>query len=262
MPAIKNTTPLIKWLFYMADSNLILSQRNSEWCGHGPVLEQDIALTNIALDQLGQARAYYQYLAHLLNQDMQAPDQYTNEDELAFLRDNREFRNLLISELPNGDWAQTIAKLFFFSHYQYQLLGVLSHHEDDTIRAIAVKSLKEVTYHVRWSSEWMIRLGDGTEESRTRMENAIHYLLPYLSELFNPADYELSLKAYDIESLKEKYITAIEDVLLKAGLKIPVAFHINLIQQKGGKQGLHTEHIGFILAEMQFMQRTYPNMEW
>lgn len=254
-----NYSPLVQWLLYMADSNLILSQKNSEWCGHGPILEQDIALTNIALDQLGQARAYYQYASKIIQAETGSE---TNEDELAFLRDTRAFHNLLLCELPNGDWAQTVAKLFFFSHYQFHLLQDLINHEDETINAIAKKSLKEVAYHVRWSSEWIVRMGDGTAESNRRVHDAIQYLLPYLNEFIQPAPYETELNFYNCDSIKDKMIASVEEVLMKATLEKPVAFHINLIQQKGGKIGLHTEHLGYILAELQFMQRAYPNMEW
>lgn len=249
----------IHWLLYMADSYLILSQKNSEWCGHGPVLEQDIALTNIALDQLGAARSFYQYAADLINQ---STGEKINEDQLAFLRDTRDFRNLLLCELPNGDWAQTIAKLFFFSHFQYHLLNELKQHPDHQIQAIAQKSIKELSYHLRWSNEWIIRLGDGTEESHQRTKNAIEYLLPYLNEMIQPADFELQLNYYDLNKIKDQMISTIEEVMQKSTIDLPIAFHLGLTQQKGGKQGIHTEHLGYILAEMQFMQRAYPNMEW
>src|SRR5690606_35021633 len=150
------------YLLHLADTSLILGHRNSEWCGHGPVLEQDIAITNISLDLIGQARNFYQYAAKLMSE--QTPDRPVTEDTLAYLRDVREFRNLLLVELPKGDWAQTILRQFFVSAFQSLLFTEMQKSKDLQLSAIATKSLKEVTYHLRWSSEWVIRLGDGTEE--------------------------------------------------------------------------------------------------
>src|SRR5688572_11235246 len=183
--------PSIDYLLHLADSALVLSQRNAEWCGHGPVLEQDIAITNISLDLLGQARYFYQYAAQLLNEQghTQGPDSIT-EDNLAYLRKEREFKNYLLTELPRGDWAQTILRQFLFSNYQYQLMQQLKENADTQIAAIAEKSLKEITYHLRWSAEWVIRLGDGTLESKARIEKAIAEQWPYTGEMFIAADYE------------------------------------------------------------------------
>ena len=151
------------FILHLADNTLILAQRNSEWCGHGPVLEQDIAITNISLDLLGQARNFYQYAAQLIGNG-------STEDSLCFLRSEREFKNCLLVEQPNGDWGQTILRQFFFSVYQHLLYSQLQNSDDESLTAIAAKALKEVTYHVRWSSEWVIRLGDGTIESHKRMK--------------------------------------------------------------------------------------------
>jgi ring-1,2-phenylacetyl-CoA epoxidase subunit PaaC len=231
------------YILHLADNTLILGQRNSEWCGHGPVLEQDIAITNISLDLIGQARSLYQYAAELMG---------STEDNLAYLRDVRDFKNCLLCELPNGDWGQTILRQFFFSSYQYILYQQLQQSSDATLAAIAEKSLKEVTYHVRWSSEWVIRLGDGTEESNARMLKAIENLWPFTGELFIPANYEI------VSLNKQQWQQRVEEVFNEATLPVPG----DAWMQTGGKEGRHTEHMGFILAEMQSMQRAYPNSEW
>ena len=170
----------INYILHLADSNHILSQRNAEWCGHGPVLEQDIAITNITLDLLGQARLFYQHAASLVNSLTGQP---ASEDSLAYLRTEREFKNLLLCELPKGDWAVTVLRQFFYSSFAQLQYTDLLKNDDEQIRAIAEKSLKEISYHVRWSSEWVIRLGDGTAESHQRMENALKELWPYSGEM-------------------------------------------------------------------------------
>src|SRR6186997_1937290 len=176
---------LIDYTLHLADNSLILGQRNSEWCGHGPVLEQDIAITNITLDLIGQARNFYQYAATLINQS-KAPSSFgegvggeVSEDNLAYLRDNREFKNCLLVEQSNGDWGKTILREFFFSNYQYLLYEKLQFSANEQIAAIAAKALKEVVYHLRWSSEWVIRLGDGTDDSHLRISDAVEELWPY-----------------------------------------------------------------------------------
>ena len=251
-------------LLHLADNALILAQRNSEWCGHGPVLEQDIALTNISLDLLGQARNFYQYAALLINQS-DAGDAAT-ENTLAYLRPEREFKNLLITELPIGDWAQTILRQFFFSIYQDILYGQLQKSKDVQLAAIAQKSLPEVRYHVKWSSEWVIRLGDGTQESKGRMLKAIDNLLPYTGEFFTPADYEgEKITGFDLVDLKQQWLNKTVAVLNEATLGAAVPENENIggvFMQTGGKQGIHTENLGFILAEMQYLQRMHPGAEW
>ncbi|MFT3979347.1 MAG: phenylacetate-CoA oxygenase subunit PaaC [Ferruginibacter sp.] len=242
-------------LLFLADSNLVLSQKNAEWCGHGPVLEQDIAITNITLDLLGQARNFYQYAAVLINQSTGQP---TTEDSLAYLRTEREFKNLLLCELPKGDWAQSVLKLFFFSVYAQQLYTQLLQSQDEQMAAIAEKSLKETQYHVRWSSEWVIRMGDGTEESNLRLNTALQYLWPFTGEMFTAAAYEKE-NGIDLSSVKEKWKQEVETVFEEATLVLP---DMDMVMQSGGKQGIHTEHMGYILAEMQYLQRTYPNAEW
>ena len=247
-----NNQSIINYILHLADTTLILAQRNSEWCAHGPILEQDIAITNISLDLLGQARNFYQYAA-LLKADG------STEDSLAYLRTEREFKNLLITELPNGDWAQTILRQFFFSVYQYGLFEQLQKSNDAQLEAIAAKSIKETTYHVKWSSEWVIRLGDGTAESHQRMHKAIENLWMYTGEFFIPAEYEIAADINVVTAaLKSQWLIKIKDTFDEATLEIPEA----VFMQTGGKTGNHTEHLGFILAEMQHLQRSYPGAEW
>lgn len=240
---------ITQYLLHLADTTLILSQRNSEWCGHGPILEQDIAITNISLDLLGQSRNFYQYAAQLIGN--------TDEDKLAYLRTERAFKNLLLVELPNGDWGQTILRQYLFSQYQYLLFEQLQKNADEQLAAICAKALKEIKYHVRWSSEWVIRLGDGTDESHKRMLKAIENIWPYTGEMFLPADYENN-NGIDFTILKEQWQQNVTDVLTEATLAIPAA----AFAQRGGKTGVHTEHLGFILTELQYLQRTYPNSQW
>lgn len=247
---------LFNYILNLADSTLILGQRNSEWCGHGPVLEQDIAITNISLDLIGQARNFYQYAA-LLNVNA------ATEDTLAYLRTEREFKNILLAEQPNGDWAVTVLRQFFFSNYQYLLYQQLQKSSDTQLAAIAEKALKEVTYHLRWSSEWIIRLGDGTEESKDRMIAAIDELWRFTGELFMPADYETGAAnegyGVDLTSLQQPWMQKVTVVFEEATLPLPKE---GVYMQRGGKTGIHTEHLGYMLAEMQYLQRTYPGCEW
>ena len=179
------------------------------------------------------------------------------EDSLAYLRTEREFNNFLLVEQPNGDWAQTILRQFFISSYQYYLYQYLQKNSDSTIAAIAEKSLKEVTYHLRWSSEWVIRLGDGTTESHQRMCTAIEELWRYTGELFLPAPYEKEL-GIDVSSLKEDWSKKVNAIFEEATLPLPE----NIFMQTGGKTGTHTEHLGFMLTELQYVQRTYPGCDW
>lgn len=257
---------LINYTIYLADNTLILSQRNSEWCGHGPVLEQDIAITNISLDLIGQARSLYQYAAALINasNSTSTGGGEATEDGMAYLRNERDFKNCLITELPNGDWGQTILRQFFFSVFQQLLYGQLLQSKDTTLAAIAEKSLKEVTYHVRWSSEWVIRLGDGTEESHQRMVKALETLWSYTGEFFIPADYETAMAAegigVDVTILQQPWLQKVQEILQEATLS--VQGEGKGWMHTGGKSGRHTEHLGFILAEMQYMQRAYPGAEW
>lgn len=246
---------LLDYTIHLADDVLILGHRNSEWCAHGPVLEQDIAITNISLDLIGQARNFYQYAATIKNDG-------STEDTFAYLRDVHEFKNCLLVEQSNGDWAQTILRQFLFSAYQYFLYQELQQGKDERLAAIAVKSLKEVTYHLRWSSEWVIRLGDGTEESNDRMLKAIQEIWPYSDEMFEPADYETSINikgiSVDLSRIKDKWEEKVKEIFNKATLPIP---QIKLMHT-GGKTGTHSTHMNEILSDLQFLQRTYPGCEW
>jgi len=244
------TQSYTNYILHLADNALILGQRNAEWCGHGPVLEQDIAITNISLDLIGQARSLYQYAAELKGNG-------ATEDSLAFLRTEREFKNCLLAEQPNGDWAQTILRQFFVSTFQFYLYQSLLTHSDSTLAAIAEKSLKEVRYHLRWSSEWVIRLGDGTEESARRMNKAVSELWCYTGEFFVPADYETAAGS-DPAGLKDAFYSKVREVFTQASLAVPE----NVFMHTGGKNGMHTEHLGFILSDLQYMQRAYPGCEW
>jgi ring-1,2-phenylacetyl-CoA epoxidase subunit PaaC len=265
---------LINYILHLADNALILGHRNSEWCGHGPVLEQDIAITNISLDLIGQARNFYQYAAQLINElqkteGSKAPSPKeegvggeVTEDTLAYLRNEIEFKNCLLVEQPNGDWAKTILRQFLFSAYQFYLYGELQNSKGDQLAAIAEKSLKEVTYHLRWSSEWVIRLGDGTEESHQRILKAIDDLWKYTGELFISTDYEMENMnkgiAPNLTSLQSKWQEKVRSVFDEATLFVPE----NILENLGGKQGKHTENLSNILNDLQQLQRTYPGCEW
>lgn len=260
------STFLICYLLHLADDSLILGHRNSEWCGHGPVLEQDIALTNIALDLIGQARNFYQYAAEIINTSEQklvfVSDEIVTEDSLAFLRDTLDFKNCLLVEQPNGDWAQTIMRQFLFSTCQFFLYQMLQKSTNESIAAIAEKSLKEVIYHLKWSSEWVIRLGDGTEESHNRMNEALDELWRFTGEMFIPAKYEAYVAkegvGVNVSDLKHLWIEKVKEVLEEATLILPS----HTFMQTGGKEGRHTEHLGYLLADMQFLQRAYPGAQW
>jgi ring-1,2-phenylacetyl-CoA epoxidase subunit PaaC len=247
---------LIQYIFGIADNALILGQRLGELCGHGPILETDIAMTNIALDLLGQTRSYYQYAAQLSN------DENVTEDTIAFLRNEREYRNILLVEQPNTDFAYSITRQFLFDVYHLLLLTELQNSKDETLQAIAKKSIKEVTYHVRFSSDWIIRLGDGTEESNEKMQNTINDLWTFTDELFHQTDADIAMVneniAVDVTLLKSIYYKKVIEILETATLQTPESKYF----QKGGKLGIHSEHMGYLLADMQYMQRSFPNMSW
>lgn len=246
---------LYKYILGIADNSLILGQRLGELCGHGPSLETDIALTNISLDLFGQVRSYYQYAAKIAGDNR-------NEDTIAMLRPEREYVNTLLVEQPNTDFGYVIARQFLFDVYHHMFLTELQNSKDETLAAIAKKSIKEVSYHVRFSSDWIKRLGDGTEESHKRIQNAINDLWTYTDELFHQTEADKNMikkgVGVDTSKLKEQYYSHISEVLNDATLEVPDLKYF----QKGGKQGVHTEHMGYILAELQYMQRAYPNMSW
>lgn len=246
---------LYKYLLMLGDNSMILGHRLSELCGHGPSLETDIALTNISLDLFGQVRSYFQYAAKVKGGE-------TTEDSIAYLRYERDYFNCILVEHKNIDFAYVIARQFFFDAYHKPLLEDLVNSKDDTIAAIATKSLKECKYHLRFSSEWMKRLGDGTPESHEKIQNAVNDLYPYCMELFNETDTEKTMKekgiGADLTSVKESFDKTINDVLPQANID----FNDIKFRVATGKQGMHTEAFGFLLADFQYMQRAYPNMSW
>ncbi len=243
------------YLLQLGDNALILSQRLGEWCGHGPVLEQDIAMTNIALDLLGQARMLLSYAGELEGAGH-------SEDDLAYFRDAHQFHNVLLVEQPNTDWAYTIVRQFFFDTFQYFNYQALLKSRDERLSAIAEKALKEVTYHLRFSSEWMVRLGDGTEVSHKKMQTALDDLWMFSGELIRPNDTERRMSeagiAADLSAIAPLWRAKVAATLEEATLSQPD----NDWMQSGGKDGRHSEHLGFMLAEMQHIQRTYPGLEW
>jgi len=246
---------LFNYLLQLGDNSLILGHRLSELCGHGPILEVDMALTNISLDLMGQARNYYQYAAEVEGKGR-------TEDDLAMLRDVREYKNALLLEQPNEDFAYTIARQFFFDTFHQLFLEELKNSTDERLSAIAHKSIKEVNYHFRYSSEWIKRLGDGTEESKERLQNAVDDLWMYVGELCEESevDKEAVKNNYgvDLNKIKSAFYENMDSIINEATITRPESTW----NQSGGKTGNHTEHMGFILSELQWMQRTYPNMEW
>ena len=246
---------LAEYLLRLGDNSLILGQRLSEWCSHAPELEEDVALINIALDLVGQARALLAYAGELEGRGR-------GENDLAFLRDVREWRNLLLVEQPNGDFAQTIARQLLFDCYAFELYGALCESADPQLAAIAAKSLKEISYHRRHSAEWTLRLGDGTEESQRRMQAAIDTLWPYTGELFESDALDASLVAAGIApdpaDLRGAWEASVAQVLERATLVRPESLGL----LSGGRAGLHSEHLGHLLAEMQWLQRAYPGLRW
>lgn len=246
---------MLDYLLRLGDNTLILSQRLSEWCGHGPVLEQDIALTNIALDLLGQTRMYLSYAG-------ETEEKGRSEDDIAYFRDAPQFQNCLLVERPNGDFGQTIVRQFFFDAFNFYQLQALRQSTDQRLADIAEKALKEATYHLRFSSEWVIRLGDGTELSKQKIQAAVNTLWAFTGEMTTPDALDLEMAeqgiAPDLLKIKVLYDKKIAEVLEEATLTMPS----NTWMQSGGKQGKHSEHLGFLLAEMQHIQRTYPGQVW
>lgn len=244
-----------EYILRLADSSLIIGHRLSEWCGHGPILEEDIALTNTALDFVGNATALYTYAA-------QVEGKGRTEDDLAYLRNEREYYNLLLAEQPNGDYANTMARQFLYDVYTFFLYEELKNSKDETIAAIATKSHKEITYHLRHSTEWMYRMGDGTQESHQRIQTALNELWMFTSDLFDMDDTDTALikegVAPDLNKIKEKWEKRVKEVITEATLQIPTT----TFKQKGSREGKHTEHLGFLLAEMQYVHRAYPGAKW
>ncbi|WP_298309938.1 1,2-phenylacetyl-CoA epoxidase subunit PaaC [uncultured Aquimarina sp.] len=246
---------LIQYIYGIADNALILGQRLSELCGHGPNLETDIACTNMALDLLGQTRSYYQYAAQLTGENV-------TEDDIAFLRTERQYKNVLLVEQPNNHFGYVITRQFFYDVFHLLLLQELQNSKDITLSAIAKKAIKEVSYHQRFSSDWIKRLGDGTEVSRQKVQEAVNDLWKFTDELFQLTEDDKTVvelgSGVDVSLLKEKYYQIVTEVLEEATLIVPELKWF----RKGGKEGVHSEHMGYLLSDLQYMQRTYPNMKW
>ena len=239
----------------LGDDAVVLGHRLSEWCSFGPFLEEDLALTNVALDFIGRARMFYGYAAELA-------DDGSTEDTYAYTRDNREFTNLLIHELKNGDFAFTMARQYFIDVYSLAYMEALQRSSDPTLAAIADKAVKESRYHLRRSHDWMLRLGDGTEESHARMQRAVDDLWGYTPEMFEMDALEQELAdagiGVDATALKKDWERTVHATLAEATLEVPAGdWAVN-----GGRQGIHTEALGHMLSDMQFVQRAYPGLQW
>jgi ring-1,2-phenylacetyl-CoA epoxidase subunit PaaC len=239
----------------LGDDAVVLGHRLSEWCSYGPFLEEDLALTNVALDFIGRARMFYSYAAELA-------DDGSTEDTYAYTRDNREFSNLLIHELKNGDFAFTMARQYFIDVYSLAYMEALLDSSDETLAAIAAKAVKESRYHLRRSHDWMLRLGDGTEESRERMQRAVEDLWGYIPEMFEMDELEQELAqagiGVDAAALKDQWERTVRATLAEATLEEPAGDW----SVRGGRQGIHTEALGHMLSDMQFVQRAYPGLQW
>jgi ring-1,2-phenylacetyl-CoA epoxidase subunit PaaC len=248
-------TALSEYLLRLGDDRLVLGHRLSEWCGHGPILEEDIATANIALDLLGQAAIF-------LRMAGQAEGVGKDEDALAYWRDENQFRNASIAELPRGDFGFTILRQFLFSAWSFHHLQALSASSNTELGAVAAKALKETRYHVRHSSEWVLRLGDGTAESHGRMQRAMDELWPWSGELAWQDAVDLELRktgvAPDLEALRAPWEAMVRDVAGRATLTVPSG----PMRMSRGRQGQHTEHLGHLLAEMQIVARSHPGAKW
>lgn len=243
------------YVLRLADNCLILGQRLAEWCGHGPVLEQDIAMTNISLDLVGQARNYYEYAAKLANNNQ-------SEDDIAFLRTERDYRNLLLVEQPNGNFGDTVIRQYLFDVFHLALLNELQHSNDDSIAAIAQKSIKEVAYHKRWSSQWVLRLGDGTDESHQKIQQSLDDFWIYAFESLEADDLDHQMASdgigVDLGKIADAVKKEVTEHIQDATLKVPES----TFMQSGGKKGFHSEYLGHLLSDMQYLQRAYPGADW
>lgn len=247
---------LFEYLLRLADDRLILGHRLSEWCGHGPILEEDIALANIALDDIGHAASLYEYAVEVEGEGR-------HRDDLVYFRNDVEYKNLKIVELPKGDFGFTIARQFLFSAFSYFQYEQLTDIEDKQFRGMVEKHLKEVKYHLRHSREWVLRLGDGTEESRQRMQKAFEELWTYTGEFFDTDEVdELMIKeglGADPSAFKDEWKNLVKETLEEATLEVP---DFDMFMVEGSRKGLHTEHLGHLLAEMQHLRRSYPDAKW
>lgn len=248
-------TPLFAYSLRLADDALVLGHRLSEWCGHAPVLEEDLALGNIALDLIGQARSLYAYAGEVEGRGR-------DEDALAYRRDAGEYRNILLVEQPNGDFAVTILRQLLYAGFAHPFFEALTTSKDATLAAIAAKSAKELAYHVRHAGEWTIRLGNGTQESHRRAQDALEELWPYTGEMFESDDVERALidtgVAVDRAGIRPRWRRTLDPIFAEADLQLPSGEWMH----SGGRAGRHSEHLGHILAELQFLQRAYPDARW
>ncbi len=246
---------LFQYLLRLGDDRLVLGHRLSEWCGHGPILEEDIALANIALDLVGQATLFLKLAG-------QTEGKGRTEDDLAYFREAIDYRNVHLVELPKGDYAFTIVRQFFFDVFSYHVLEQLQQSRNSDIAGIAAKGFKEVRYHVRHSSEWVLRMGDGTEESHTRAQNAVNQLWRFTGEMFQADDVDRAMLnegiGADVEGIKPKWETVVNDVLCRATLSVPN----EPPAMTGGRRGRHTESLGHMLSEMQIVARSHPGAQW
>ncbi len=251
----QDSSPLFGYVLSRADDALVLGHRLSEWCGHAPMMEEDMALANMGLDLIGQARELYTYAAEVEGAG-------NGEDKFAYLRDVQHYRNVLLVERPNGDFAQTMMRQFFYSAFVDRYWRAMMSSTDPTLAAIAAKSEKESAYHLRHSSEWIIRLGDGTDESHRRAQSALNDLWAFTGELFQPHPEDEVLFAggiaIDPRGLLQSWTENVTSVLRSASLALPQSQWM----QKGGRSGQHSEHLGHLLSELQSLQRTYPNATW
>lgn len=249
------TNDLYTYVLRQADNSMILCQRLCEWVANGPELEEDIALTNIGLDLIGQARSLYQYAAKLSDDDI-------NEDDLAFMRNERDWVNFLLVEQPNGNFADTIARQFVFDIWHLEFLKQLQESKDETLAAVAAKSIKEATYHVRHSSTWVKRLGDGTEESHQRMQAAINNVWHFTPEMFESDELDQRVAnagiGVNLKSIEQVWNQQVNEVLAEATLERPA----DPFPATGGRNGIHTQYLGYLLAEMQILPRSMPGCEW
>ena len=246
---------LFTYVLRQADNSMILCQRLCQWVAKGPELEEDIALTNIGLDMIGQARSLYQYAAKLSDDDI-------NENDLAFMRDERQWTNFLLLEQPNGNFADTMARQYFYDVWHLAFLELLLDSQDETLAAVAAKSIKEARYHLRHSSTWLKRLGDGTELSNQRMQTAVDEMWQFTPELFESDELDQRLLgngiAADLSEVEKRWHHHVSATLCEAKLVQPdQAFLLS-----GGRQGIHTQHMGYLLAEMQILPRSMPGCEW
>ena len=279
-PAATKTQAPIAYLLHLADNAVVLGQRNAEWCGHAPILEEDLAMANNSLDLIGQARLLYQYAAERMAGDVRAPRGAAwpagpiTEDTLAYFRGDADFRNYVLLELPHTaglvpaaggerDWAVSLVRNFFYSALMVGVWERLQHSADAHLAAIAAKSLKEVRYHLRHSRDWLVRLGDGTPESHRRAQAAVDYLLPFTEEFWSTSALEAEAldqgTGVDVPALRAAWNQTVDEALLEATLTRPADTKRYVPE---GKRGVHSEHLGYLLGEMQSLARQHPGAIW